>query len=927
MVIEVFLALVVALPGSGDGARGDGAPGAAERHWAFVPPAEPAVPETVRSSWCAGPVDAFVLDGLRAAGLEPAPPAAPPEIVRRVTYDLTGLPPTPEEVEDFLADDSPDALSRLLDRLLASPRYGERWGRHWLDVARYADSNGVDENLAYANAFRYRDWVIASFNRDTSFDRFIHEQIAGDLLPAAPGETDGQRIDRLVATGFLSIGPKMLACDDGTKMELDIVDEQLDTLSRAFMGVTMSCARCHDHKFDPITTKEYYALAGILKSTKTMENFKVVAEWHEHVVATEAERARFDAWERRLDEAKSALEERHREERRDLVEAERAGVTRYLAAAAELLSHGDLDAADGREPIAPTLADEDLASRGLLLEAEAFQRGTLTVDTTTWGAGIGVLLHSGHAEYDLQLPRDGHYQLELRYAALESRPMVISIDGLTVTTDGVSRTTGGWHPKHQRWHVEGVFELRAGSVLRLERSAGPVPHVDKILLVALPDGETGVTIGGLVRKHGLREPFFRQWVEALRGDAALRDTIAGGSPDDLAGRESIRALVADDKAGPFRLPDKPESLYSPSVRDAIAALEAEKKRLEESRPSLPRAMGVREGEVTDLRVHVRGDYLELGEAAPRGFPSVLGGDAGSPIDTRSSGRLALARWLTRHDHPLTARVAANRVWLWHFGDGLVRSPDNFGTLGDRPVHATLLDWLALRLAGSGWSIKSLHRTIMLSATYGMSTRHDGDAIARDPENRLLWRFPRRRLEAEAVRDSLLALGGSLDLAMGGQLLPDGNRDYVTGTGSKGATYDFDRRSVYLPVLRSAVYDVFQTFDFADPSVIAGRRDVTTVASQALFMMNGELVNREMRRFAARLLSAIPDDDRERVRRAYLEAFSRPPTAREIDRCLDFVRGLGEELERESVAPDERRLGAWHALCRALVASNEFMYLE
>ncbi len=342
-------------------------------------------------------------------------------------------------------------------------------------------------------------------------------------------------------------------------------------------------------------------------------------------------------------------------------------------------------------------------------------------------------------------------------------------------------------------------------------------------------------------------------------------------------------------------------------------------------------MGVREGKIEALAVHIRGSYLTLGEMAPRGFPQVLAGDDQKPLEEDSSGRLALARWLTGREHPLTARVAMNRIWIGHFGDGLVRTPDNFGRLGERPTHPMLLDYLARRFLDSGWSIKAMHRLIMLSATYRMSTAFDPAAYENDPENRLWWRFRRRRLSAEEVRDAILTLGGGLDHAMGGQLLPNKNRDYVTGTGSKEGTYEFDRRSIYLPVLRSAVYQMFQTFDFADPSVLSGRRASTTVATQALFMMNGKLVIEASRRLAEQLVKASNLDDQARVRRLYLHALGRPPTPKEVARSRDFVAryaaALPANLPEVDANDKERRVRAWQGLCRVVLAANEFVYVE
>jgi len=648
-----------------------------DRPWSFLSIATPELPVVSRTDWVRNDIDRFVLARLEAAGLSPAPEADRQTWIRRATYDLWGLPPTPEEVEAFVADTSDDACERVIDRLLASPRYGERWGRHWLDVARYADSNGLDENLAYVNAFRYRDYVVDAWNADKPYDQFVREQLAGDLLPSEGDEV--LRQERLVATGFLALGAKMLAEDDPVKMEMDIIDEQVDAIGTAFLGLTLGCARCHDHKFDPISTADYYALAGIFKSTRTMDNFSVVAKWHERPLAT-----------------------------------------------AEVVS-----------------------------SAEAYQ------------------------------------------AVVERKRQQIA----TVETAG-----------------------------------------------------------------------------------------AGAS------------------------------------REELARLKGELSELEQAAPApLPYAMAVEEGTATDLPIHRRGSHLNLGEVVSRGFPRALAGE--SPVALQGSGRRELADWITRPEHPLTARVIVNRVWRWHFGAGLVRSTDNFGNLGERPSHPELLDWLASHFVMRGWSLKSLHRLIMSSATYRMSSAYDAHAAAVDPDDRLLWQWRRKRLEAEAIRDAMLFVAGNLDETRGGSLLTSNPREYVTGTASRNATtYASQRRSLYLPVIRSALYELFQAFDFAEPSVAHGDRDATTMAPQALFMLNAELVHQQAQSLAEQLIVAHPDDASERIVELYERALSRAPTPAEADRALRFVENYAAHPAVASLDGDAQ-FAAWRALCRVMLASNEFLYVD
>jgi hypothetical protein len=877
--------------------------------WAFRPPAAPPLPEVRDRAWVRSPIDHFILAKLEEKGLPPAPPADRRTLLRRVTFDLIGLPPTPEEIDAFLTDRAPDAYEKVVDRLLASPHYGERWGRRWLDVARYADSNGMDENLAYASAWRYRDWVVSAFNRGLPYDQFVRAQVAGDLLP-------GLGPEGVVATGFLCVGPKMLAEDDPVKMEMDLIDEQIDTIGRTFLGLTLGCARCHDHKFDPVSMKDYYALAGIFKSTRTMENFRVVARWQERPVAAAAELERAKKHQEAVARAKEAVAKLAAEQSDRLVTEARGRAEAYARAAVELRRSGGEERAWMDDPARAR------AKGTLVIEAEDYARGNVLKSFDGYGAGIGVVYNRGElpnvAEYDVTLPAAGAYRVELRYAAAESRPVALSVNGRPVRAQAAGRVTGSWFPDTQAWDVQVVVALPAGnSTLRLER-AGPFPHLDKLALLpdTLPPGVTHSLPGAHLEAaaaRGLNPSFLRQWVRYLERT---------GSPP--AG-DALRK-VAEDPKGPFAIPADVEGYYPKDARERLQSLRDELARLDKTAPKLPEAMAVSEGPPVNLRVHLRGSHLTLGKEVPRRFPQVISLASPPAVGPRGSGRSELADWLTRPDHPLTARVMVNRVWQGHFGTALVRSPDNFGLLGDRPAHRPLLDWLAVRFVREGWSVKAMHRLILLSSTYRMSTAYNEHAARIDPDNRLHWRMNRRRLEAEALRDALLAVGGRLDRRVGGTLLESANRAYVTGTANRNYDkYDSDRRSLYLPVIRSALYDVFQAFDFPDPSVAAGERASTTVAPQALFMMNGKLVAGQTRALAADLLSG-PGDDAGRVRSAYLRAYGRPPSEAEVARALAFVGRVGQALPAD-LDSAERRLRSWPSLCRVLVAANEFVYVE
>ena len=667
------------------------------KHWAFQPLVKPAVPAT--DTPVQNPIDAFINARLAAQHLRPNTAADKRTLIRRATYDLTGLPPTPAEIDAFLADESEAAFTRVVDRLLKSPHYGERWGRHWLDVARYADSNGLDENVAHGNAWRYRDYVVESLNNDKPYDEFVVEQLAGDLLDS--GDDLSLRHERLIATGFLVLGPKVLAEVDKAKLEMDIVDEQLDTVGRSLMGLTLGCARCHSHKFDPIGHDDYYALAGIFKSTRTMETLKTIARWNEHSIARPEDTARLDEYTQRISNKKQQIE------------------------------------------------------------------------------------------------------TQLALAKRDLKP---------------------------------------------------------------PTGET--------------------------------------VPQDI------------------------EKQFPAETQAELQKLREELKQLEATPPDMPTAMGVAEGEIADTSIHLRGSHLTLGEVVPRRFPRVLARDDQTDLPDDRSGRLEFARWLTDGNHPLTARVMVNRIWRWHFGRGLVDTVDNFGLQGSPPTHPQLLDWLAVQFMESGWSIKAMHRLIMSSDVYQRDSGFNADNIQIDSANRFYWRCNIRRLEAEAIRDAMLAVSGTLDLTTGGSLLTTKNREFLFNHTSqdKSSYADIRRRSIYVPVIRNHLYDVFQLFDYTDASVLKGDRDTSTIAPQALFLMNSDLVTELTGSMADRLMS-LETTRESRINRLFLEAYGRPVTDEEAERASQFLVKFEKLVSQQAGQADVPTAEAWQALCQSIVLSSEFVYIR
>ena len=805
------------------------------KHWAWQTLTKPVVPRPKNDAWCRTDVDRFILARLEAAGLAPVAPAAPAVFLRRLTFDLTGLPPTPEELQAFIAEsirDPQSAIRNHTTRLLASPHHGERYARHWLDVARYADSNGSEIDHAMANAWRYRDYVVRAFNDDKPYDRFVREQLAGDLLPGADTDT-------VVATGFIMLGPKALADLDKPKLAADIIDEQVDTVTRAFMGVTLACARCHDHKFDPLPTADYYALAGIFQSTRTMVDLtRRVVTWHERPLDT-ADAPRVEALAKRIADLKTQR-----------------------------------DAAGSGRPV-PALP---AGGKFLLIEAEDFTRGNVRVDDDQLGRGIGVVRtrmeYPDRIEYEFDLPEAGQYQLELRYAAKESRPTELSINGNIEETNAAAEVTGDWIAAAQRWFVQGSYKFRDGRNKLVLQREGPVPLFDK-LLIGRPSAEP----------HS-------------------REVSERATTRSVATHVDTKKLDADTAA-------------------AQRELEA-----------IPTVMAPAEGAIADAPILIRGSPASPGAIVPRGFARVVGDLGVEKPGAAQSGRLELAHWLTHPMHPLTARVIVNRVWLWHFGEGLVRSPDNFGLRGEKPSHPELLDWLAAWFVENGWSLKKLHTLICNSAVYRQSAvvSGPGTSATADPENRLLSHFLRRRLSAEELHDAMLAVSGQLDRTLGGTLMQVPNRTYVAGGTAppdieQQMHYDAPRRALYLPIIRNALHDFFATFNYPDPGMLTGQRAQTTVAPQALFLMNSPFVLAQARALAERV-QPLGDDDATRVRAAYLLAFARPPNAGETDRALAF-------LTQERLTADDAKASAknktadspWARFCHALLSSNEFFYLR
>ncbi len=684
------------------------------KFWSYQTPQKTKAPKTEESSkWAKNEIDHFILAAQKEKNLSPAADADANTLIRRLYFDLTGLPPSPDQCATFsdaYAANPDKAVKKAVNKLLSTPQFGERWGRHWLDVARYAESTGMETNAALPHAWRFRDYVIDSFNADKPFDRFITEQLAGDLL-----ESDDavENAHNTIATGFLVVGTKTLNERNSRQFRFDLVDEQIDTTTRAFLGTTVACARCHDHKFDPIPMSDYYSMAGIFLSSET----KFGTSGH----------------------------------------PQNSHPTELVALPASFKSGG---------------ADKSLAE---VIDLE-FQKHSLKEGLTDILASISEARDNGDNETANQLR------------------------------------------------------------------------------------------GGIVR-------------------ATVRISFVEGA-----------LLMYDDNGR-----------------------------------RLPLAMGMADrAEPFDSQILIRGeqDHATV-ERAPRGFLQAIQTHDEEPIPEKSSGRLELAHWITSPENPLTTRVFVNRAWLWLFGEGFVSSVDNFGTTGQKPSHPELLDYLAIRFIEMDWSVKDLIREIATSRTYRMSSEFNQEFFDKDPDNRLLWRANKERLDAESIRDSILAISGKIELNR-----PVGSALSQIGDGLIGRTVSEDRlkvdsvhRAVYLPVVRDLLPDSLSLFDFADPSLISGKREVTTVPSQALYLMNSEFIMNSSKQMANHLLNDLNLRGPELGKTAFYLAYSRPPTKEEGTATLAYFENFQNTARESGMGQDEARNLALSTFCQTLLSSAEFRYVD
>ena len=668
-----------------------------KKFWSFQPVKSPTPPSTKNRRWVRNDIDRFLLAKLEEKGLSPAPDADKRTLIRRATFDLTGLPPTPEEVDTFLADRSADAFEKIVDRLLASPAYGERWGRHWLDVVRYADTSGCNSDYPIPDAHKYRNYVINAYNRDLPYDEFVREQLAGDLMSA---KSDDEHFEKVIATGYLAISRRFGSRNNEFHLT---IEDTIDNVGKSVLGLSVSCARCHDHKFDPILNRDYYALYGIFSSTK------------------------------------------------------------YAFPGTEIYRHP--------KDFVPLVK----------------------------GANVDVL---------------ATYQAKL---------------------------------------------------------------------------------------------------------AAIDDEI-----EDLKRKRiALGKVTEEDEEGDMLDPETREKLAK--VKEDMKAVRERQKELEDNPPDVPRAYGVADGKTADAKIQKKGQPSSLGDVVPRGYLQVLGGYALAK-EEKGSGRLELAQWLTDAKNPLTPRVMVNRIWQRHFGRGIVQTPNDFGARGKAPTHPELLDYLAARFVESGWSVKTVHKLIMLSHAYRMSSADNSRYAQIDPNNDWLWRFSPRRLDAEEVRDAMLAVSGNLDRAMGSAhpFPPEGEWKYSQHKPFV-AVYETKQRSIYLMQQRIKKNPFLELFDGADTNATTGERNVSTTPLQALFMMNDPFAHEEAEQFAKRI-AELPDDA-ERIELAYRLAFGRSASVDEVRAAEEYLQQCAAGLKETGLPTEKQAHAALSSYCRVLLSSNEFMFLD
>jgi hypothetical protein len=813
-------------------------------YWAYQPPKRPAVPAVKNTNWVANPIDAFIIAGLEAKGLEPAPLADRLALCRRVYYDLIGLPPTPDEIDAFVNDKAPDAYERLVDKLLASPHYGEKWARHWLDLVRYGETNGFEFDQPKPFIWRYRDYVIEAFNKDMPYDQFVREQLAGDML-------DKVTPNSLIATGYYRVGQWDSGAADRVLQKYEVLDSILGTTGQVFLGISIGCARCHNHKADPILQTDYYRLLAFFHNISDYGariNKKVVA-------VAERETAEKLLREKQDHELELAREIQQMEQR----------------FAAALAAKKGLKVSDLRQPDLMDLSYrfyrdtwEKMPDFDTLLhETEGPLGGSyFSLAPASRSEAIGFVF-----EGKLKVLQAGTYTFDLE-----------STDGARLIVDGKTVLD---RPNKGKQSASNKVELRAGFLpVRLE-------YFNTIEQPQLKIEWSGPGIEG----------------------RSLTET-SGQDKTDLASliqTSGASVLTQKDRLAYTKLADElRQSLQTKADRFGI------------------QVSAIVESGSAPTYLLIRGNPQVKGDPMEPGFPEVLVADKSA---AGKGGRLALANWITDPQNPLTARVMVNRLWQHHFGRGIVPTPNDFGKQGESPTHQALLDWLANEFVAGGWKIKPLHKLIMTSSAYRMSSKAHEQGLKLDPSNLLFWRFNLRRLAAEEVRDSMLAISGKLNLKMfGPSVYPPISREVLAGQARPGTGWkpsppdEAVRRSVYVHTKRSLLVPILAQFDQADTDASCPVRFTTTVPTQALGLLNDDFSNEQAKLFAERLKREVPGTLDEKVRRAIRLTTGRTPAEAEVAKDVAFIKDMQQQ---NSIA----EMDALRLYCLLALNANEFIYLD
>jgi hypothetical protein len=960
-----------------------------KKHWAWQPLHSVAVPTVKNKSWVRNPIDNFILTKLEEKQIKPAPYADRRTLLRRLTYDLIGLPPTPQEIDAYISDTSPNAWEKVVDRLLASPHYGERWARHWLDLARFAETDGHEFDFEKPNAWLYRDYVVRALNADVPYNQFVTEQVAGDLLPRPRIDPATGINESLVATSFFWLGEGKHSPVDLQVDEAERIDNQIDVFSKTFLGLSVGCARCHNHKFDAISTKDYYALSGYLKSSRyhlaVIETPEKLKPGVAALKTSQAElqpllvRGIVTAHQKGLERFEAgllALAVGPQVKQASLVDP-RLPAPRALPALDKYLR--EVAAKDPADPLYPMFRlgvqqtnekSETFRTRAAVLAAEL----KATLAQSRKAAAGAVVFEDFHT---------GDYRnWDVSGEAFGPAPEQIGLQ--TALTDTTSRFTGAMGPgvansgavsgRLQGEMRSHTFDIAKNRILYHVMGTGVTLNlvIDGFHRIQYP------IYGGLTIAINSPKPTWvvmdvskwvghKAYIEVLdrgSGSAMLdrilfTDSPAPVSPPDPLVVEMLenpgvtsmaelahayRTLLAttlqtwqDDKlastppeADRTALLDwmlRAGALFTseaaPDPTPDVTALLKKRQATEAALPELHRVMAITDGTPEDDHVHIRGNYKTPGDLVPRRFFEALNGPK-QPVPASGSGRLELAQRLTSGSDPLLPRVLVNRLWMHHFGDGIVKTPDDFGIMGERPSHPELLDWLSKEFLRQSWSLKAMHRLMVTSATYRMASRADAKKEEADPQNRLLHRANIRRLEAECIRDAALAVSGRLDPKLGGPSVMPYLTEFMAGRGrpAKSGPLDGDgRRSLYLGVRRNFLTPLFLAFDYPVPFTSIGRRSVSNVPAQALALMNNPLFQQQAEVWAKKTLALPNLTPAQRIETLYVEAYGRSVTPAESADALAF---LAEQDRAYGMAGDTR---SWTDLCHVLFNVKEFIFLE